>query len=591
MKYGKLNDSPFWVSLQQRTDLAIHGNLNAALYALELHNNIADIVSLAPEIITEGGDDENIDLLYVDLDSASVYVIQSFQSPLFREQGARPNKARDSSYAVMALSTMTIEDIPNRIREQVVIAREAIQSDLIKNLYIWFVHNCPETDECKRIMDGIGTQAATMLRGLGKSSIIVDASEVGLETLDQLYKSQQNAILISDVIETPKNAGFVEYSDTGWTAFSTSVTASFLKNLYSRYGEDKLFSANVRSYMGSNNKDQAINGQIKKSALETPSDFYVCNNGITALVHDFEVKFPSEDDKNLGRLLNITGISIVNGAQTTGCLSTNEQVIDPRIKVAIRFIKVNDDEKVRKITLANNSQNKVLASDFRSGDEVQSRLRSEFERVGDAFYTGGLRKILTPAQKRILIDPETLAQVLTAFHGHPTSSYHQKTEIWEKDELYNIAFNATITSRHILFIYSLYEAIVSYKNDIAISNRHGNLLEQDKPKHEFLSKPGVSFIVIHAVASIIEMIVGKVIPNKYSLSFRDDINREQSIQLWENVIKQVVKRTVRLLPATDNRLSQRAKITEIMDNFREDMDMFRDNFNEWFPDLIKAIKL
>lgn len=280
MNYNTLNDSPFWVSLQQRTDLQEHGNLNAALYALELHNSINDIMSLAPDIITEGGDDENIDLLYVDLYSASIYVIQSFQSPIFRSQGARPNKARDSSYAVTALFTMSIDDIPNRIREQVIEAREAIRADLIKNLHIWFIHNCPETDECKRIMDGVATQAATILRGQNKSNIIVDASEVGLETLDQLYKSQQNAILITDVIQTPNNAGFIEYSETGWQAFSTSITANFLKNLYDSYGENKLFSANVRSYMGSNNKDQAINGQIKKSALETPLDFFVCNNGI-----------------------------------------------------------------------------------------------------------------------------------------------------------------------------------------------------------------------------------------------------------------------------------------------------------------------
>ena len=114
-------------------------------------------------------------------------------------------------------------------------------------------------------MDGVAAQAATILRGQQKSNIVVDASEVGLETLDQLYRSQQNAILITDVIQTPNNAGFIEYSKTGWQAFSTSVSAAFLKKLYDRYGENKLFSANVRSYMGSNNKDQAINGQIKKA--------------------------------------------------------------------------------------------------------------------------------------------------------------------------------------------------------------------------------------------------------------------------------------------------------------------------------------
>lgn len=586
-----LENSHFWTALQQRTDLSRHGNLNAALYAIELHGNVGDITSIAPDIITEGGDDENIDILFVDEDASRIYVIQSFQSPHFRMQGARPNKARDSSYAVTALFSMNIENIPNRIREQVIKARECIEKDQIKIIHIWFVHNCPQTDECKRIMDGIGAQATTILRGQGKNNIIVDSTEVGLENLDQLYLSQQNAILISDVIETENNAGFIESSDTGWQTFSTSVSAIFLKKLYDKYGEDKLFSANVRSYMGSNNKDQAINGQIKKSAFETPLDFFVCNNGITALVHDFNVININEQDELLGRLHTITGISIVNGAQTTGCLSTNEQELDKNLKVGIRFIKVNDDDKIRKITLANNSQNKVLASDFRSGDEIQTRLRAEFETIRDAYYSGGLRKNLSAAQKRILIDPESLAQILMAFHGHPTSSYHQKTEIWENDELYGISFNKTITSRHILFIYSLYEAILKIKSEVAYSNRHNTLLDQDKPKAEFLSRPGVNFVIIHAIASIIEMITNRVIPNRYSISFQDNITRAQAIDLWEPLIKQIVKRTGRLLPATENRLSQRVKITEIIESFREDMDMFRDNFPDWFPDFIRAVKI
>ena len=195
-----LENSHFWTALQQRTDLSRHGNLNAALYAIELHGNVGDITSIAPDIITEGGDDENIYILFVDEDASRIYVIQSFQSPHFRMQGARPNKARDSSYAVTALFSMNIENKANRIREQVIKARECIEKDQIKIIHIWFVHNCPQTDECKRIMDGIGAQATTILRGQGKNNIIVDSTEVGLENLDQLYLSQQNAILISDVI-------------------------------------------------------------------------------------------------------------------------------------------------------------------------------------------------------------------------------------------------------------------------------------------------------------------------------------------------------------------------------------------------------
>ncbi|KMV66858.1 hypothetical protein AI28_25630 [bacteria symbiont BFo1 of Frankliniella occidentalis] len=55
MNYTELNDSPYWVALEQRDDLKQHGNLNSALYAIELHGEMDDVNLIAPDIITEGG--------------------------------------------------------------------------------------------------------------------------------------------------------------------------------------------------------------------------------------------------------------------------------------------------------------------------------------------------------------------------------------------------------------------------------------------------------------------------------------------------------------------------------------------------------
>ncbi|MEJ2767067.1 AIPR family protein [Photobacterium sp. MCCC 1A19761] len=509
-------------------------------------------------------------------------MIQSYQSPLLRNQGAKPNKARDSSYAVTALINTDLTQIPDRIRNQVQEARKAIRDGKINTLHIWFLNNCPEKSENNRIMRGVGSSAAAALRArFPEVNVTIDAKEMGLESLDLLYQAQQNSILINDVIELQENPGFLEHTDNGWLSFSTSVTGNFLKRMYSTFGEDKLFSANVRGYMGSNKKDQFINGQIQHSAAHEPRDFFVCNNGITALVHDFDVDYISEDEK-LGKLQNITGISIVNGAQTTGCLSNLASEIDDNVKVAARFIKVDDTDKIDKITKANNSQNKVLASDFRSGDATQERLRQEFARISDANYSGGLRSNLPPAIKRISLSPETVAQILIAYHDHPNSSYHEKKDIWENDSLYNKAFDNTVTAGHLLFLYTLHEAINEVKAEYGSKFRHGHLISTDESKHEFLRKPGVSFIIIHAVASIMEMIVEGPIANPYTLAFKDNVRRADAIQLWKPVISQVIKRTTRLMPATQNRLSRRQEITDTINAFREDMDMFSDNFEEWF---------
>lgn len=589
MNYTELNDSPYWVALEQRDDLKQHGNLNSALYAIELHGEMDDVNLIAPDIITEGGDDENIDILYVDREGKRIYLIQSYQSPLFRAQGARPSKAQETSYAETALFSADINSIPARIRSQVKDARDALKAGEVERLNNWFVHNCIETDECERPLKAIGISVTSKLKtDYPEHHITVDSKQVGLQTLDELYNSQHSPILISDVIKTASLPGFFEKNNDKWQSFSTSISGSFLKDLHDNYGEDKLFSANVRSYMGSNKRDLSINDKIKNTAQSDPGNFFVFNNGVTALVHDF--KFSKiEGHSSLGILESITGISIVNGAQTTGSISNVAGRVSKDLKIGVRFIKVENEDDIQSITLANNSQNKVLRSDFRSSDPVQNRLRNEFSKSKDSLYTGGLRKSLTPKQKRILFATDTVAQILIAYHDHPTNAYHNKKDIWDNDNLYKKAFDDSISKGHIVFVFSLNEAIAKVKKQYGDLFRHGNLPAVDQSKQLFLSRPGVSLLIINAISNIMEIIAGRAIPNHYTLSFKDSVSRQRAIELWVPVITRLLTRAPLLEPATDARLSKRKNISDIISRFQSDMDMYRDDFPIWLPDFVKNL--
>ncbi|MEI7251815.1 AIPR family protein [Pectobacterium versatile] len=589
MSYKELNDSPYWVALQQRDDLKEHGNLNSALYALELDGELDDVNLIAPDIITEGGDDENIDILHVDREGKRIYLIQSFQSPLFRPQGAKPTKAQETSYAETALFSANINMIPARIRTQVSEARDALKEGVIERLNIWFVHNCPETDECDRPLKAIGLSVISKLKSdYPNQNILVDSKQIGLDTLDKLYNSQYSPILISDVIKTGGLPGFFEKNNEDWRSFSTSVSGSFLKDLHDNYGEDRLFSANVRSYMGSNKRDLSINDRIKDTAQNDYGNFFVYNNGVTALVHDFSFS-EVNGHSSLGVLESITGISIVNGAQTTGSISHVKGKINKDLKIGIRFIKVNNEDKIQDITLANNSQNKVLRSDFRSSDPIQTRLRNEFVKSKDALYTGGLRKSLSPKQKRILLPTDTVAQILIAFHDNPTNAYHNKKDIWDEDGLYKKAFDDSITKEHIVFVFTLNEAIAKIKKNYSDLFRHGNLPVVDQAKQSFLSRPGVSLLIINAISSMMEIIAGRAIPNKYKLSFKDSVTRSKAIDLWMPVIIRLLTRATLLDPATEARLSKRKIVIDIISRFQSDMDMYRDDFPQLLPDFVKNL--
>ncbi|WP_446919166.1 AIPR family protein, partial [Klebsiella pneumoniae] len=74
---------------------------------------------------------------------------------------------------------------------------------------------------------------------------------------------------------------------------------------------------------------------IRNSAENSASEFWAYKNGVTVLVHEY--KF-NEASKNL----EIRGMSIVNGAQTTGALGTLPRLPPESVKVQARFIKVKD---------------------------------------------------------------------------------------------------------------------------------------------------------------------------------------------------------------------------------------------------------
>jgi len=125
---------------------------------------------------------------------------------------------------------------------------------------------------------------------------------------------------------------------------------------------------NIRDYLGIVNKDSNVNNNIKATAETEPEQFWPFNNGLTIITHDYTLG----DDE-----LIVTGLAIVNGAQTTGAIGNLQAEPNDSLRVAVRFYKASDQEFIEKIIHFTNSQNAIEAADFRSTDSVQRRLREE----------------------------------------------------------------------------------------------------------------------------------------------------------------------------------------------------------------------
>ncbi|HFF9857978.1 MULTISPECIES: AIPR family protein [Serratia] len=563
MPYTSFDESQFIQALNQRDDLDPFLENKIAAFGMELCFGIDDPIATLMPAVTGGGGDAKIDILYVNRDMGIIVVCQAYQSKNLRVS-AKGNKGTDLGHAMAVILSTDEANLPAGVSPHILDAREAIREGTIRAIHVWYIHNCPEN---KTIQSDMGLCVAGVRNQLDKygevaKNIALQFREVGLETLDSFYRSSSQAISVADKFEfdVPRK-GFL-MQDAAWKTFITTVNGEWLAELYRNYVSEGLYNPNVRGFMGANNKDsdKVINAGIQLSAQSSPHDFFVFNNGITALVHDFELD-------NDVKIKSITGIGIVNGAQTTGSLGELGHDIDlSNIEVGVRFIKCESKDTVRSITKFNNSQNKVIQSDFRANDNIQTRLRSEFKKLKVAEYDGGLRgHVFT--NKKHKIESHTAAQALTAWHGSPYDSYHNKMQIWEQDDHYKVAFNETISAQHILFVYSLNEAANLLKSELQESSKQGQLKQDEENLLSFLNERGSAFMTVHAMSGLLETLLNGKILSPYQIGFNTTVYKEAACMLWKDLLKLFARYIFMLKPGVAGRLSNKGEIAKAKDDF------------------------
>jgi hypothetical protein len=552
------------VALKERTDLDKYTNNNLLLFALEIGLSIEDIHSVATNSLTDHSDDKKCDLLYVDRDSGKAIIAQSYLATDTSKTEAPANKASDLNTAVSWLLGKNFENLPEILRPAAQELDSALSDGVINTIEIWYVHNLPESQNVKRELDIVEKTVDSLLKRHYFESGVesVRGLEVGRNTLEDWFQSIRIPIIVNDKLEIPVFGGFATSGDQ-WHAYTTSVSAKWFNSLYNKHGM-KLFSVNVRGYLGSRKSDKNINYNIKETAQHKPGCFWAYNNGITALVNKWEIEKRDGID-----ILIIVGISIVNGAQTTGAIGSINIDNLGDANILVRFVKCDDRSVVEDIVRYNNMQNKVEASDFRSNDPIQDRLRSEFLKIPDTLYTGGRRggeedKIKRPPN---LIPFSTVAQCLAAFHQEPNIAYNEKAEIWDSDAIYSRYFNAKTTAKHILFCYSLLKCIEQTKLELT------NILESERTETQkaqitFFRKRGSTYILCAAIAKCCEIFLGMAIPDLFNLMFPENTNLNQAMKAWKPIV------SVSLAFATylNNSLNVNLKI---MITIKEDTNQFR----------------
>jgi hypothetical protein len=134
---------------------------------------------------------------------------------------------------------------------------------------------------------------------------------------------------------------------------------------------ESIFEENVRHYQGEVDVNKKINESLN-SDFET--DFWWLNNGITII---------AKDVRPLAKTLQVEGVQIVNGLQTSFTIGKNykRDVNDSRA-VLVKIVKSSDKETIDKIISATNRQTPVNPALLRATDDTQRKLEMFFEQKG-----------------------------------------------------------------------------------------------------------------------------------------------------------------------------------------------------------------
>ncbi|ANB67392.1 hypothetical protein A6033_01040 [Aeromonas veronii] len=139
--------------------------------------------------------------------------------------------------------------------------------------------------------------------------------------------------------------------------------------------------------------------------------------------------------------------------------------------------------------------------------------------------------------------------------------------IWDDNDLYSLAFDASISATHILFIYTLLEASNLLKDSLRQKEKIGDIPQHEKELLLFLNERGSSFLVIHAMGKIIETLMETKIKSPYGISFKEHLSREACINLWTELLMQLSYNIKTLHAGLKNRLSNKGEIIKVTAEF------------------------
>lgn len=483
---------------EKHTDLKAKYGVNAyMLWVLGLYLDEPDLDALAARSLTDGSNDKCMDFVEVDKTGQKIVIAQGFFSRKKTDKAPSKN-ASDLTIAAswIANGDKKAKTINERARVRAEDCRSALQAEEVAGIELLYIHNLPESINTQ---EEIETCERTVNKLFSEYELPVICREFGLKEVEALYSERSSQILINEKVRI-EGVKLGSHKSKDWDAHVYTVTGSWLRNLFKQYDE-RLFSANYRGFLGITRR-KTINSAIRNTAMSQPSDFWVFNNGITLLTRALKGRRGAS---------TLDGISIINGAQTTGSLGNVDSLVDlSSVQVMCRIVVCKNPEKIDDIVKFNNTQNRITTWDQYANDETQKLIQSQFQDLG---YNYSVKRGFEASDSEIGI--EKVAPSALAFNGFYIDANRGKNAIFDRPEIYKRAF-ADRTARHLLLAYVLSRSVDEVKR--SLQEKNGKTESEDKQLALFNYLSFKPFLLACIGVTLQQFIGGKLQPASASLT-------------------------------------------------------------------------
>lgn len=425
--------------------------LSRALAAYAVSKNTKLNPEEACRYITDGYGDNGIDLVYYDVDTQNLWIVQS--KFIGKNEGGIDNgEIHKFVQGLRDLFDMKYENFNDKLRAFETDIESAISEPSVKINIVVAYTGKQLSRENKQVLE-------TYISEVNDPTPILHLVDFNLEKAHNALKQS----LIGTPINTTlyiSNWGMVE---APYKAVYGTVQVSAMAQLY-KENPYSLFSDNIRFFLGTSDANKGIIKTLK----ENPEKFLYFNNGVTILCDEFQKAIAGGTNRDLG-VFKCTGIKIINGAQTVGSigtLSASENLEESPASVFVKIISLKDtpENLNEEITIANNTQNKIEKKDFVSLDPEQDRIKTELLLEGITYhYKRSYQR--TPLDEKNF-SFEECAQALATYQSDVNLSVQAKREIgkiWENTNSrpYTDLFNSNLEVIYLIHVVKAFRYVGS----------------------------------------------------------------------------------------------------------------------------------